>query len=132
MLRARNIGCAQSPSLVLSSRASICRLREANCWRMVVFTRNPFRVDLRSLLFTFRRRGNTRDFEFFQKIHLPKPERFAWLRARIPDNSRNEGDGSGLGKSQEYAKTSTSESGFHESLRRRNNTSSEAHLSSNP
>ena len=32
----------------VSSRLSICRLREANCLRMVVFTRNPFRVDLRS------------------------------------------------------------------------------------
>src|SRR6266446_3027482 len=81
MLRAVNIGCEQSPSLLLSSRRSICRLREANVLRMVVFTRNPFRVRGVRKASTIQTPRKPRDFAFFRPYPSTAPAGFAWLRA---------------------------------------------------
>src|ERR1700683_1752137 len=83
MLAAVNMGWVQSPSLVLSSRCSICRLRTANCLRILGFTRNPFRDGLKDCHYPFRRREKPRDFEFFQNLVSSNPSRFAFLRASV-------------------------------------------------
>src|SRR6266404_620331 len=54
MLLALNIGRSKPWMLRLSSRRSIRRLRWASCWRILVFTRNPFLAEATESVITLQ------------------------------------------------------------------------------
>src|SRR5208282_307931 len=65
MLDAVNIGCSQPRTLCLSSRRSIRRLRWASCRRILVFTRNPFLLEVLNSVATLQTPPDSQEISSF-------------------------------------------------------------------
>src|SRR5260370_12352068 len=86
MLAAVNCGRSQSPSLVLSRRRSMRRLRLASLRCKVAFTRNPSGLRVLETLDTLSNPGKAERFRVFHGISPPTSGEFAWFRPRgYPD-----------------------------------------------
>src|SRR5258708_23606133 len=80
MLAAVNCGRSQSPSLVLSRRRSMRRLRLASLRCKVAFTRNPSGLRVLETLDTLSNPGKAERFRVFHGISPPTSGEFAWFR----------------------------------------------------
>src|SRR3954447_16350201 len=81
MSRAVNRGRWQLGTSVLSRRRAMRRWRLANCWRILVFTRNPSGVDGAMACNNHETPEKPRDFGFFRKSFSPQGGNLACLRS---------------------------------------------------
>src|SRR5260370_41311054 len=102
MLVAVNCGRSQSPSLVLSRRRSMRRLRLASLRCKVAFTRNPSGLRVLETPDTLSNPRKAERFRVFHGISSPTNGGFALLRARHPA-----GTGAGLKTKERVGKQET-------------------------
>src|SRR3954466_1314924 len=83
MLEAVNTGLPSSPSLVLSRRKAMRRLRRSSFRVILAFTRNSLFGSLIEFGHFIRRRRKARSFEFFRYSRRAELRAFACSRPRL-------------------------------------------------